>query len=220
MFTSDLRNTDRSAAFRPLQCPSANGLRSSPEHSSAPELKRRERRAPVRTLGVFAALLVATLTCSAQTNSPGTNTTAASTNQSPTLAERSEKIRATLIEHRRVVCGRVLKVFPDGVVVESGYTELLKPPFNQSWWTSGGAKVERDSKALEINEPGSACIGLVFLTDIPKRPRVQQYDYVALQAYPAGEYQYTSVPGVQKTLRKFSAGLDTAVRLKLEDGEK
>jgi hypothetical protein len=45
---------------------------------------------------------------------------------------------------------------------------------------------------------------------------VNLYDYVLLQAYPAGEYLYTPVPGVQKSIRKFAGGLDTAVKIKLD----
>ena len=80
--------------------------------------------------------------------------------------------------------------------------------------------MNRDPKILETNEPGSPCIGLVFLIDIPKRPAVKEYDYVGIQGYPAGQYNYLPVPGVQKTIRKFSAGLDTAIRLNVEAGEK
>lgn len=104
--------------------------------------------------------------------------------------------------------------------MDSGYTALMAPPFNQSWVISSGALVSRDSKVIERSEPASPCIGTVLLTDIPKRPAVKLYDYVLLQAYPAGEYLYTPVPGVQKSIRKFAAGLDTAVKIKLETGEK
>jgi hypothetical protein len=53
----------------------------------------------------------------------------------------------------------------------------------------------------------------VFLSDIPKsrslKPR--PYDYVVLQAYPAGQYTYTSAGTLQRTVRRFSALLQTAV---------
>jgi hypothetical protein len=41
-----------------------------------------------------------------------------------------------------------------------------------------------------------------------------------LEGYPAGEYTYTSVGSVQRTVRKFSASLDAAVRWKFKPGEK
>ena len=78
-----------------------------------------------------------------------------------------------------------------------------------------GALVNRNSKLIERNEPASPCIGTVLLTDFPKRPTVKLYDYVLLQAYPAGEYLYTPLPGVQKEIRKFAGGLGTAVKLKV-----
>jgi hypothetical protein len=72
--------------------------------------------------------------------------------------------------------------------------------------------VTRDSKLIERNEPATACIGTVLLIDFPKRPPVKLYDYVLLQAYPAGEYRYVPVPGVEKQIRKFAGGLDTAIK--------
>jgi hypothetical protein len=159
-------------------------------------------------------IFLAAWPASAQTNS------AARTNQTPSLDRRAADIRNACINGRRAVCGKVIKILPDGLVVDSGYTGLLEPPFNQSWVVTGGASLTRDSKAIELNKPASACIGLVFLTDIPKRPAVKPYDYVVIQAYPAGQYTYTPVADVRKTLRKFSAGLDTAIKLNLEAGEK
>ena len=134
--------------------------------------------------------------------------------------ETAEQIRNACIAGRRTICGRVIKILPEGLVVDSGYTALLQAPFNQSWLVNSGAMVQRDAKALELNEPGSSCIGPVFLIDYPKRPKVQLYDFVVLQGYPVGHHTYTSVPGVQKTLRQFSAGLETAIRLNFEHVEK
>ncbi len=156
----------------------------------------------------------ALLPLAAQTNAPS------STNQALASNQRAAEIRAACINGRRCVCGRVIKIVPEGLIVDSGYTALMLPPFNQSWVFSGGALVSRDVKLLERNEPAGPCIGTVLITDIPKRPPVKLYDYVVLQGYPAGEYLYTPVPGVEKTIRKFAAGLDTAVKIKLETGEK
>lgn len=125
----------------------------------------------------------------------------------------SEQIRAACIEGRRLVCGKVLKVFPDGLVIESGYTDLLRPPLTESWVVPGTVSASRNTTSLELNQPGTPCFGLVFLTDIPKRPKVKAFDYVILMGYPAGQYEYSPAPGVRHQIRKFSAGLDTAVRL-------
>jgi hypothetical protein len=140
-----------------------------------------------------------------------------STNQTPAVDQRAAaEIRTACINGRRCVCGKVIKIVPEGLIVDSGYTALMDPPFTQAWVIPGGALVNRDSKLLERNEPASPCIGTVLLTDFPRRPAVKLYDYVLLQAYPAGEYLYTPVPGVEKPIRKFAGGLDTAVRARLE----
>ena len=131
-------------------------------------------------------------------------------------AVRAEQIRTECIQGRRIVCGKVLKILPDGLVVDSGYTDLLREPLSQSWVIPGSVSVSRNANVLELNEPGTPGIGLVFLTGIPKRQKVNAFDYVVMMGYPAGQYAYTPAPGVDKLIRKFSCGLDTAVRLVLQ----
>jgi hypothetical protein len=113
-----------------------------------------------------------------------------------------------------------MQVLADGLVVESGYSALTKPPFGTNWVMPGNSTVARDENALEMQIPGSICIGTVFLTDFPKTPVVKQYDYIVLQGYPAGKKTYSPIERVEKTVRRFSGGLETAVRLTLEAGEK
>ncbi len=131
-------------------------------------------------------------------------------------AGRSEQIRAECIQGRRIICGRVLEVTKTGLVVDSGYTTLLQPPLDHSWVTRANAAPVRPNASVEAAEPDSVAVGLVFLTDIPRRPPVHRYDYVVQHGYPAGHYDYVPVPGVTKTIRRFSAGLETAVRLNVQ----
>jgi hypothetical protein len=129
------------------------------------------------------------------------------------IEETREKIRGDCIQGRRTICGRILKVLPDGLVVESGYTNLLRPPLDQSWLAPGTAQATRAPNLVEANEPGCVCVGLVFLTDIPKSrsAKPKPYDYIVIQGYPAGQYTYTSVGTTQRTVRRFSALLQTAI---------
>src|SRR5580704_17137575 len=85
-------------------------------------------------------------------------------------AERAEQIRTSCIDNRRLICGRVLEVATNGLVVDSGYADLLRPPLGQSWVIPGSVSTSRDPNRLELNQPASLCIGPVFLTDVPKRP--------------------------------------------------
>jgi hypothetical protein len=146
------------------------------------------------------------------------------TNQDFSFAQRVEEIRMACIEGRRSICGKILKVLPDGLVVDSGYTNLLRAPLNRSWLAPGTVSATRASNVIEGNEPNSICIGLVFLTDLPKshgaKPKPKLYDYVLIVGYPAGQYTYTSVGNVQRTVRKFSASLNAAVNWKLNNSEK
>lgn len=130
-------------------------------------------------------------------------------------AVRAEEVRADCIRNRRLICGKVLKVLPTGLVVDSGYTDLLRSPLTQSWVIPGTVTVTRNPAILELNEPGTPCVGLAYLTDIPKRQKVKAFDYVVIMGYPAGHYDYLPVPDVKKTIRAFATGLDSAVKLSL-----
>ena len=136
------------------------------------------------------------------------------------LAQKSEQIRTACINGRRRICGKVLQIVSEGLVVESGYTNLLRPELSRSWVAPGNVTSSLPPNLVEQNTPGSGCVGLVFVTDIPKKPAVKAYDYVMLEAYPAGQYVYTPVPTVKKTIRRFSVGLVTAVQLNLDAGDK
>jgi len=179
-------------------------------------------------LFVFAALsapaqtnIVAPADRSAAISNSPAQTFQTQTNKDLSFAQQAEKIRAACIEGRRSICGKILKVLPDGLVVDSGYTNLLREPLTGSWLAPGTVSAIRASNIIEGNEPNAICIGLVFLTDLPKsrgaKPKL--YDYVMIEGYPAGQYTYTSVGSVHRTVRKFSASLDAAVRWKFNNGE-
>jgi hypothetical protein len=136
------------------------------------------------------------------------------------LGPKAEEIRTACISGRRRICGKVLQIVPGGLVVESGYTNLLRPELSHSWLAPGNVTSSLPPNLVEQNSPGAIGVGLVLVTDIPKRPAVKAYDYVILQAYPAGQYDYVPVPTVKKVIRRFSVGLATAVQLNLAAGEK
>lgn len=165
----------------------------------------------MKPISVFFAFVLATLSIGAQTNTANSSSTNLATNFS-----RIEQVRTACVEGRRYICGRVMQVTPEGLVVDSGYTGLLRPPLHISWVIPANVSPTRDSNAIEAAAPDSPCIGLVFVTDIPKKPVASVNDYVVLHVYPAGQYVYTPVAPVQKTIRKFSAGLDTAVKLTIQ----
>ena len=185
------------------------------------------------TLSYFVPLLFLTaFTLPAQTNHltaanavaspPFLPPASVSTQASPPLSvvQRGEQIRAECVRGRRLICGKILKVLPDGLVVDSGYTDLLRPPLNKSWLIPGSVVASRAANVIEGREPESVCVGLVFLEDIPKARgaagKPKQYDYVVLMGYPAGQHSYTSAGTVQKTVRCFSANILNAVKLNYE----
>jgi len=149
---------------------------------------------------------------------------AAQTNQNTFTAQQIQKIREDCILNRRQVCGKILKILPDGLVVDSGYADLTRSPLNRSWLLPSTVAATRSKNVIEQNQPDSICIGLVFLADLPKGPRnklkPKLYDYINLEAYATGQYTYTSIGEVRRTVRKFSANLVKAVEYSTQQGSK
>jgi hypothetical protein len=144
-----------------------------------------------------------------------------STNRPPPPAKTEDQVRGECIEGRRMICGRVVQVSKEGLVVESGYTELTRPPLDKTWVVRGNVvALKPDPHLVEQSTPGAPCVGLVFLTDTPKRPTPKKYDYVVLLGYPAGTYVYKPVPTVQKTIRKFTGSIAGAVALRMKEAAK
>lgn len=149
----------------------------------------------------------------AQTNSvPAQDATA---RENTAILQHVEELRARCIQERRMICGRIIKILPEGIVVDSGYTNLMRSPLNQSWLIAGTVEAERATNYVESATPDSVCLGQVYLIDLPKPPRGMKpklYDYVILEGFPMGNHTYTSVGTVQHTVRQFSAKVTTAVR--------
>src|SRR5271169_4691330 len=59
------------------------------------------------------------------------------TNQGLSFPQQVEEIRTACIEGRRIICGKILKILPDGLVVDSGFTNLLRAPLTRSWLAPG-----------------------------------------------------------------------------------
>jgi hypothetical protein len=181
---------------------------------------------PLKTI-----LLLLAIPVWAQTNNtPSTNqamnhppsplrTIQSQTNRSLSVSQQVEARRMDCIEHRRTICGKILKVLPEGLVVDSGYTNLMGRPLNHSWLVPGSVKIQPAAHLVEADQPDCACVGLVFLTDLPKKPSAKLYDYVILTGYPMGQYTYTSVGDLRRTVRRFSANLAKAARWQWEENE-
>src|ERR1039457_6160202 len=131
-------------------------------------------------------IVFAAMCASAQTNSvaPAGNspTLQSPTNHVLSPSERFEKIRLECIESRRSICGKIIKILPDGLVVESGYTNLMRAPLEKSWLIPGTVTAAPPASLVEANQAGAVCVGTIFLADLPKgrgtQPKPQLYDYV------------------------------------------
>ena len=160
-------------------------------------------------LQVLLVSLAAAFCAAAQTNAPPTSPDSPAGHKA--AQQRNEQLRAQCIDGRRSICGKILRILPNGILVESGYTNLLREPLTHSWLVPGTVTVAPPDHLVESREPGALCIGTVLLTDLP-RGKPRQYDYVIICGYPTGEFTYTSVGAVRKTVRRFSAKLEKAVQ--------
>src|SRR5271170_3484502 len=98
--------------------------------------RNRNRRVMLSWIVSFftvSAPLVAQTTDSTSANQAGDT----SAQQMKADFEHREQIRMECIEGRRLICGKILQILPDGFVVESGYTNLLREPLVQSWLAPG-----------------------------------------------------------------------------------
>lgn len=130
-------------------------------------------------------------------------------------AAQEEATRSACIEGRRLICGRIMNVLRNGLIVDCGYTNLLSAPFNKSWLLPATITAIRDPHLVEGSAPDSVCAGEICLVDLPRsrgvKPKI--YDYVNVRAYPAGMFTFDTGAHWKKTVRRFSCGLDTAVSL-------
>jgi hypothetical protein len=162
---------------------------------------------------VCLAFLFAAASVFAQTNPPVEPVS--STNENLAVLQHVEELRAHLINNRRMICGKIIKILPEGIVVDSGYTNLMRAPLNQSWLIPGTVAAERATNFVEATTPDAICVGQVYLIDLPKPPRGMKpnlFDYVVIEGFPMGSFTYISVGTVQHTVRQFSTKVTTAVR--------
>jgi hypothetical protein len=163
------------------------------------------------SMKLFAGIFFAAISAFAQTND------SSATNSALAAFQHAEQVRAECLQGRRQICGKILRVLPEGLVVESGYADLLRPPLTDSWLVSGTATSTMTPNLIEQKDPGAVCVGTIFLSDLPKArgKKPKAFDYVILTGYPAGEHTYTSVGTVQKTARHFTGNVAAAVKLRL-----
>ena len=163
------------------------------------------------TLAALIFLFAASAT--AQTNAPAA-ANLAERQKALSRIELKEQIRSQCLEGRRSICGKILRIMPDGMLVEAGYNNLLREPLTKSWLAPATVIASPAQDLVEGKNPGAICVGTVFLTDIP-RGKPHLYDYVIVAGYPTAETTYTSVGTIKKTVRRFSANLDKAVAANL-----
>src|SRR5262245_4177422 len=101
-------------------------------------------------------LLVAALSVHAQSNPIQKDS--ATAGATTTAVQHAQQIRTTCIEGRRLICGRILEVLPEGLIVECGYTNLLREAVSRSWLIPGTVTARRAENLIESKMPGAFCV--------------------------------------------------------------
>src|ERR1035438_5334761 len=119
---------------------------------------------------VASLLFAAAFSAAAQTNVAAPSVTnAVSAGDKAPSAELREQLRARCIADRRSICGKILRIFPNGILVESGYTNLVRGTLTKSWLVPGSVVASRAQNLVESREPGALCVGTIFLTDLDRK---------------------------------------------------
>jgi hypothetical protein len=119
--------------------------------------------------------------------------------------EKYNRLKNQLWQGRKLIDGKVLQKIDAGLLVDSGEKGKFleerissEPGVGPALWHEG-------------NTPGSEAQGLVLLQDYPD-PNMADDGHVDIVAYPLGLFSYETVGKSEKTVRKFSCNLDTAIR--------
>ena len=180
---------------------------------------RNHRRQKFSRGALNSALLASAILATLLRSAPARANDFSATNSPLAVFQNSEQVRAECLEGRRTICGKIMRVLPDGLVIESGYPDLMRPPLTVSWLVPGTVSATRPPNLIESREPGAMAVGTIFLTDLPrargKKPKA--FDYDILLGYPAGEATYTSVGTLQKTVRRFTGTLAGAVKIQIAE---
>jgi hypothetical protein len=125
--------------------------------------------------------------------------------------EKYSRLKAKLVQGSRRVDGKVLQKISEGLLVESGDLERALQEHNERVYGDTGGVT------FESGIPGGEALGLVLLVDYPD-PNMTDEGHVDIIAYPLGLFSYDTLNKSSKTVRKFSADLETAIRtLALEE---
>ena len=127
-----------------------------------------------------------------------------------------ERTRANCILSRKMILGKIIKILPEGLVIECGYTNLMDMPNTRSWLIKGTGVAFRPKIQLDADRSDGICVGLIFLSDVPKSRGITKkpmlYDYVTVEGFPMGHYTYVSVGSVQRTVERFTSNLGLATQ--------
>src|SRR6185312_11279316 len=121
----------------------------------------------LRLSRILMPLVLMAFSAPAQTNRPPSDS-ASPVQKEAASAELKEQIRSRCIAERRSICGRIIRIFPDGLLVEAGYTNLVREPLMKSWLIPATVTASLAPNLVESKEPGAICVGTVFLTDLPR----------------------------------------------------
>jgi hypothetical protein len=122
------------------------------------------------------------------------------------------RLKNQLEQGRRRIRGKVLQRISEGLLVDSGAATIAYAEETHYGTSPDGDPISWGGGTIaEGKTPGEEALSLVLLQDFPD-PNMTDGGYVDIMAYPVGLYTYETVNQSSKTVRIFSANLDTAIK--------
>ena len=126
-------------------------------------------------------------------------------------ARQLEGLKAIFASKSRTVSGKIIQKIPEGLLVESGQSEIDQVGHTDVEFDRMGNMSTSTTATLQEGDTArSLCLGLVLLEDHPRYDQLVDDNVVVILAYPDGQFSYKSVGGGQKTVRKFTADFNRA----------
>jgi hypothetical protein len=122
-------------------------------------------------------------------------------------ARLTAALRKKAIERRAIVWAKVSQCLRDGLLIDAdSIPRKLAPFIEQGITTTALPTIENDRWRGATN----VATGTILLMDYPRAKQKVDGDEFAVVAFPCGKYEYISVTGAKRTVRRYTTDLNKA----------
>ncbi len=122
-------------------------------------------------------------------------------------------VRFRIAQGSRLISGKVSQNVRSGLLIVSGDDEWKKFVDIE---IAAGRTPKLENYPNDKQPAGSVFVGRCLLEGHPQKESIADGDVITVMGYPAGTHSYTSVEQAARTVKKFSASLETVVDRELK----